>query len=105
VHRAFAATGIRAISIGGAVVLVAGIVLAAVGDNSSAPWVAGSLVILVGLLAVAGAVTAPGERRLAELAPAGGDAYRAALRRQRTFTLLALAGVLVALVLMVVKPG
>jgi uncharacterized membrane protein len=106
VHRTNAAVGPRLVSSIGAVALLAGIYLAIDGPwEGSEPWIAASLVILLVLLALGG-ISGPRERRLAELAEAGrGPAYEAQLRTQRALSSAGLLLLLVAVFLMVTKPG
>jgi len=77
------------------------------------PWISATLAILFVLFAITGAVLTPTDRRLAELAErdakAGGGApsedYCREERKAAALGSLALALVLVAIFLMVAKPG
>jgi uncharacterized membrane protein len=106
VHRTNAAVGPRLVSFIGGVALLAGIYLAIDGPwDGSEPWIGASLVILLVLLALGG-MSGPRERRLAELAEAGrGPAYDAQLRRLRAMSSAGALLLLVAIFLMVTKPG
>jgi uncharacterized membrane protein len=106
VHRANAAVGPRVVSLIGTVALLARIYLAIDGPyDAGDPWIAASFVILVVLLALGG-LSGPRERRLAELAEAGrGPEYDAQLGVLRTFSSIGALLLLVAIYLMVTKPG
>ena len=84
--------------------LLAGIYLATDADAWSEPWVSGSLVVLFVLFGLVGAVTTH-ERRAAEVAVGGGPGYDAVVGRLRRMVAVAALLVVVALFLMVVKPG
>jgi len=70
-------------------------------------WVVVPFVILVAILGLGGAVLAPTERRLAELASSGMDSpeYDATFRREMTLSNVLAGLVLVAIFLMVTKLG
>jgi len=89
------------------VALFAGIYLASDRGLWSEIWVTIPLVILVAILGLGGAVLAPMERRLSGLAAGGADSpeYDATFRRMMTLTNVIAALVLLAIFLMVVKPG
>ena len=86
------------------VVLLAGIYLATDSDLWSEPWVSATIVILFALFAVIGAMTAV-ERRAAEVAVGGGPSYDAIVTRLRRMDGVAMVLVVIAVFLMVVKPG
>ena len=112
-HRLHLALGRRVISPAMVVVLLAGLYLALDRYSLGDPWISATLAILLVLFALTGAVLTPTDRRLAELAErdakAGGGApsedYRREERKAAAFGSLALALVLVAIFLMVAKPG
>jgi len=112
-HRLHLALGRRVISPAMVVVLLAGLYLALDRYSLGDPWISATLAILFVLFALTGAVLTPTDRRLAELAErdanAGGGApsedYRREERKAAAFGSLALALVLVAIFLMVAKPG
>ena len=104
--------GARMVSTGGFVVLAAGLYLALDGPYEFGdPWIGTSLAILIVLGGLAGGYFAPRERKLSELASrdlGGGGLspeYETLARRVRALSWLAALLVLVALFLMVVKPG
>ena len=104
--------GARLVSTGGFVVLAAGLYLAVDGPYEFGdPWIGTSLLILLVLGGLAGGYFAPRERKLSELASRdlGGGAlsteYETLARRVLAFSWLAALLVLVALFLMVTKPG
>lgn len=117
-HRTQGYVGARLITGGATLVLITGIVLAATSDlyGFRNAFVSAGLAIVIALLGLGGAVFAPLERRLAELAerdvaaaPAGGPIrmsgeYRATLRRYDLAATLGATLVLAAVLLMVVKP-
>lgn len=111
-HRLHLVLARRVITPAMAVVLVAGIYLAADRDLFGKTWVSVPLVILVALFAITGAVLTPTDRKLAELAErdlaAGGDLsaeYEEHAARANLFGAVALALVVVAIVVMTTKPG
>ena len=99
------------------IVLAAGIYLVARGPWSfGAPWVSAAFVIVIVLLALEVAIFLPTERRLIELserdlaAAGGGEVvfgpdYEAAAKRFAVFGGMASLLVVVAVILMVLKPG
>lgn len=114
-HRAQEHIGAVLVTPAAAVVLAAGIYLAVAGRYGfDEPFVGAGILIIVVLLGLLGAFFAPQERRLAQLAeldaaPAG-DAeasgeYARLAARVRGVRMLASALVLVAVFLMVTKPG
>ncbi len=111
-HRMHAVHGQRVITPAMTVVLVAGLYLAIDRWSLGDAWISAMLAILVVLFALGGAVLAPLDLRLAELAErdraAGGRPsanYDRAARQAALFGGLALALVLVAIFFMVAKPG
>ena len=89
----------------GTVALIAGIYLASDRHYWDESWVGVPLVILVVLMGITGAYFIPRQKRLAELADAGGGGDYATLAGQvRTVALVAAALVLVAIFFMVTKP-
>ncbi len=118
VHRVQAAIGTRLIAPFGGLILLAGIYLAIEGPYEfSDPWIGSALLILVVLLAGGGAYFGPREGRLEELAAADVAAspgegavsfspeYERLARQVLTVGLVANALVLIAIFLMVTKPG
>ena len=94
------------------VVLLAGLYLTIDRWSLGDPWISATFAILFVLFGLTGAVLIPADRRLAELAErdagAGGAPsaeYEAARRRADAFGGLALLLVVVAIFLMVAKPG
>ena len=111
-HRLHLVLAQRVITPAMAVVLVAGIYLAADRDLFSKTWVTVPLVILLALFAITGAVLTPTDRKLAELAErdlAAGGGLSAEYDEQRAranlFGSIALALVVVAIFFMTAKPG
>src|SRR3954447_9785477 len=117
-HRMQHVIGQRMIAPIGGVILLAGIYLAIKGPyDFGDPWIGITLLILILLLAAGGAYFSPRERRMGELAgrdiaaaPAQGAVtfspeYEALFRQVRTATLIGNALVLIAIFLMVTKPG
>ena len=112
-HRLHLALGRRVISPAMVVVLLAGLYLALDRYSLGDPWISATLAILFVLFALTGAVLTPTDRRLAELAErdanadgsASSEDYRREERKAAAFGSLALALVLVAIFLMVAKPG
>lgn len=112
-HELHLTLGQRVISPAMVVVLLAGLYLAfqdpwSLGD----PWISATLAILIVLFALIGAVLTPADRRLVDLAKrdassAGGPSaeYDAVRRKADAFGGLALLLVIVAIFLMVGKPG
>jgi uncharacterized membrane protein len=116
-HRAQGYVGSRLITGGATLILLTGIAMAWSNDvyKFSDPFVSAGLVIVIVLLGMGGAFFAPTERRLAELAErdvqaAGGGAvtlspeYRAVFQRWTLGSALAVTLVLIAVLLMVIKP-
>ncbi len=110
--------GARLVSIGGLVVLAAGLYLSVEGPyDFGDPWIGASLLILIVLGGIAGGYVAPRERALSELASRDvlateatddvvlGNDYRALARQVRIVSWVSAALVLAALFLMVTKPG
>jgi uncharacterized membrane protein len=111
-HRFQAILSGRLVTPAMVVVLVAGVYLASDRWSLGDGWISATFAILIVLFGLVGAVLTPGERRLAELADrdaaAGGTRsaeYEAASRRYALSGGLASALVIVAIVLMVTKPG
>jgi len=111
-HRLHLALGRRVISPAMIVVLLAGLYLALDRWSLEDPWIGATLAILIALFALTGAILTPLDRRLAELAErdakAGGEPsadYRGQERRAALFGSLALLLVVIAIFLMVAKPG
>lgn len=91
------------------VVVLAGAYLASARDLWAEPWVGGPLLIAVVIGGLSGGFLAPRERRLAELSEAdgadGAAGYARTLRQVKLAGGLASVLVLVAIFLMVTKPG
>jgi uncharacterized membrane protein len=94
------------------VVLLAGLYLALDRWSLGDPWISATFAILIVLFGLTGAVLTPADERLAELAErdakAGGAPsaeYETAAQRANAFGGLALLLVVVAIFLMVAKPG
>jgi uncharacterized membrane protein len=111
-HRLHLALGRSVISPAMVVVLLAGLYLALDRYSLGKPWISATFAILIVLFAIMGAILTPADRRLAELAErdlkAGGgpsEDYRREERKAAAFGSLALLLVLVAIFLMVAKPG
>jgi uncharacterized membrane protein len=111
-HRLHLALGRSVISPAMVVVLLAGLYLALDRFSLGDPWISATFAILIVLFAIMGAILTPADRRLAELAErdlkAGGgpsEDYRREERKAAAFGSLALLLVLVAIFLMVAKPG
>lgn len=111
-HRLHLLLGQRLITPAMTVVLVAGLYLALDRWRLDDPWIAATLAILIVIFGLSGAVLAPTDRRLAELAErdaaAGGGHsadYQREERKAAIFGSLALALVVVAIFLMTAKPG
>jgi len=108
-HRLHVALAQKVITPAMTVVLVAGLYLAIDRWSLGDPWIGATLVILIALFALTGAVLTPTDRRLAQLAPCDGAAkgaeYEAQERKAARFGSIALLLVVVAIFLMVAKPG
>jgi uncharacterized membrane protein len=105
VHAGQARVSRMVIGPGMVVVLIAGIYLASKADVWSESWVSIPLAILLIVGGIGGAIIAPGERRLSELAERGGGAeYDALAGRVFTMQVAAMVLVLVAVFFMTVKP-
>ncbi|HYM57304.1 MAG TPA: DUF2269 family protein [Solirubrobacteraceae bacterium] len=117
-HHIQAKLGERMVAPLGGVVLLAGIYLALQGPyDFSDPWIGSSLLILLVILGVGGGFLAPREARLSELAGrdvaanagegpvAFGHDYERLFGQVRTVTLALNALMLIAIFLMVTKPG
>jgi uncharacterized membrane protein len=111
-HRLHVALATRLVQPAMTVVLLAGLYLAVDRDVLGKPWVGGPLAILVVLFGLTGAVLVPTDKRLAELAErdakAGGEPsadYLAESRKADVVGSIALLLVVVAIFLMVAKPG
>lgn len=87
--------------------LLAGVYLASSADLWGEVWVVVPFLILVAILGVGGAVFAPTERRLVELASGGADSeeYDATFRKLLVAQAIVAALVLVAIFFMVTKLG
>jgi uncharacterized membrane protein len=111
-HRLHLALGRKVISPAMIVVLLAGMYLALDRWSLGDPWISATFAILLVLFGLMGGVLTPTDRRLAELAErdavsGGGPSsdYLAESRKADLFGSLALLLVVVAIVLMTVKPG
>ena len=117
-HRAQERTGSVLVTPAAAVVLVAGLYLTVAGPfGFEEPFVGAGILIILVILGLLGAFFAPQERRLAALAERGaeppvatgaeppGDEYARAAQRVVAVRGLAIALVLLAVFLMVTKPG
>jgi len=108
-HRLHLALGRRLITPAMTVVLLAGLYLALDRWSLGDPWISATLAILFVLFGLNGAVLSPADLRLAELAERDRGAvsadYERESRRAARFGGLALALVVVAIFLMVAKPG
>ena len=111
-HRLHLQLGRRVISPAMTVVLLAGLYLALDRWSLGDPWISATFAILFVLFGLMGGVLTPADRRLVQLAErdaaaAGGPSvdYERERRRADLVGGLALALVVVAIFLMVVKPG
>jgi uncharacterized membrane protein len=111
-HELHLALGRRVISPAMIVVLVAGLYLALDRWSLGDPWISATFAILVVLFGLMGGVLTPADRRLVELAQrdarTGGESsadYERERKRADLFGSLVLLLVIVAIFLMVVKPG
>jgi hypothetical protein len=104
-HRAQVRVARMVTNPAGALALLAGVYLASDRDYWSESWVSIPLLILVVLMGISGAYLIPRQKRLAELADAGGGPEYSALAVQVARVVFAAAGlVVVAIFFMVVKP-
>jgi uncharacterized membrane protein len=111
-HRFQALLSGRLVTPAMVVVLVAGVYLATDRWSLGDPWISATFAILIVLFGLVGAVLTPTERRLAELADRDAAAgagrspeYSAAAQRYALFGGLASLLVVVAVFVMVTKPG
>ncbi len=111
-HRLHVVLARRLITPAMTVVLLAGLYLALDRWSLGDPWISATFAILIVLFGLTGAVLVPADVRLAELAErdakAGGAPsaeYERAAQRANAFGGLALLLVIVAIFLMVAKPG
>ena len=108
-HRLHVELATKVITPAMVVVLLAGLYLALDRWSLGDPWISATFAILFVLFALTGAVLTPADRRLAELAERDVGAvsaeYEDARRRADAFGGLALLLVVVAIFLMVAKPG
>ena len=107
-HRLQVALGRRVIMPAMTVVLLAGLYLTLDRWSFDEPWISATLAILFILFALGGAVFAPTDVRLAELAERGetdSAEYASEARKAQLFGMLSLLLVTVAIFLMVAKPG
>ncbi len=111
-HRLHLALARSVITPAMVVVLLAGLYLALDRWSLGDPWISATFAILFVIFGLVGAVLTPADKRLAQLAERdqrGGGApsaeYEAESRKADAFGSLALLLVLVAIVLMTVKPG
>ncbi len=116
-HRTTALIGSRLIGPVGGLVLLAGLYLAIEGPYEFGdPWIGSSLLLLIVILGVGGGFLGPREERLADMAdrdiaasPEGavrfGPDYEQTFNQVRTATVTLNVLILLALFLMVTKPG
>jgi uncharacterized membrane protein len=110
-HRLHLALASSVITPAMVVVLLAGMYLALDRWSLGDPWISATFVILLVLFGLVGGVLTPTDKRLVELAErdasagAPGADYLAASRKADVFGSVALLLVVVAIVLMTVKPG
>ena len=107
-HRLQVALGRRVIVPAMTVVLLAGLYLTLDRWSFDEPWISATFAILFVLFALGGAVFAPTDARLAELAGRGemeSEEYVRDARKVRLFGILSLVLVVAAIFLMVAKPG
>jgi uncharacterized membrane protein len=117
-HRAQALIGARLIGPLGTLVLLAGLYLAIKGPyDFGDPWIGSTLLLLIIILGVGGGYLGPHEERLAEMAerdiaagpPEGavrfGEDYERMFGQVRTVLFTINALILIAIFLMVTKPG
>jgi len=111
-HRLHLALARTVITPAMVVILLAGMYLALDRYSLGDPWISATFLILFVLFGLTGAVLTPADKKLVELAErdqrSGGgpsEEYLAQARKADAFGSLALLLVLVAIVLMTVKPG
>ena len=105
-HRLHVLIAQRVVTPAMTVVLLAGLYLALDRFSLGDPWISAGFAIIIVLLGLTGAVLTPADRRLAELAARGGGAdYDRELKKANAFGGLALLLVVVAIFVMVAKPG
>jgi hypothetical protein len=107
-HRLHVVLARRVITPAMTVVLLAGLYLAIDRWSLGDPWISATFAILFVLFGLNGGVLVPADVRLAELAEgdgAGSEAYERQRRKADMFGGLALLLVVVAIFLMVAKPG
>ena len=109
IHAMQAKLGARLIAPGLLVILIFGAYLATDRELWDEPWVSGSLVILIALGGIGGAVMGPSEERLAKLAPTGGETtfspeYEKEYAKMMRVEYLLVVLTLVAIFLMTAKP-
>ena len=107
-HRLHLALGRQLVTPAMTVVLLAGLYLALDRWSLGDPWISATFAILFVLFGLQGAVLAPADVRLAEIAErdgAGSAEYEREVRKANMFGSLALLLVVVAIFLMVAKPG
>ena len=111
-HRLHVAIATRVVTPAMTVVLLAGLYLALDRWSLGDPWISATFAILIVLFGLTGAVLTPGDRRLAELAERDARAgqgpsadYQRVANRINALGGLALLLVIVAIFLMVAKPG
>lgn len=107
-HRVSGEVGARVMTYAMVVVLAAGMYLATDRELWSEMWVSLSMLILLALFALTGAVITPGERKAAELAARDGGTpspeYEQQAAKLRTVAAVSSVLVLIALFLMIVRP-
>ncbi len=106
-HRFEVALTRRLITPAMVVVLLAGIYLTVDRWDFSEPWISAALAIIIVIFGLVGGVLAPSERRALELAERdpGGDEYAREARKLGIVGSLATLLVVVAIFVMVTKPG
>jgi len=107
-HRLHVVLARRLVTPAMTVVLLAGLYLAIDRWSLGDPWISATLAILFVLFGLTGAVLIPADMRLAELAERDGgnsEEYQRESRKADLFGGLALLLVVVAIFLMVAKPG
>jgi len=107
-HRLHATLGRQVITPAMTVVLLAGLYLTFDRWDFGEPWISATLAILFVLFALGGAVLAPTDARLAEMAERGDTTsadYEREARKARLFGAVVIVLVILAIFLMVAKPG